>query len=110
MLPTGKPTLVAPDFERKQSMAGIQSNIEKCKKYMRYGDCIWWTEFLQRPNEMFKIEIDWYFDSILQYQDVVVTDVLEVIDANSPLGLVMRKERSIVEIRIGYPLNTIFLY
>ena len=50
-LPTGEPQIVAPEYERKNTMKDIEHNINSgVKKYLTNAQQDWWESFVEDPG------------------------------------------------------------
>ena len=110
IIPTGEPRVLLPDFERKHNWNDVQSNIEKCKKYMPYDVYIWWETFIKNPGILIPASCPWYLENISTYQTQTFNDLPVDFDTASPLAELMEKERTIPlvskqVVHVGYLLS-----
>ena len=96
VIPDGTPELVTPEYEKKNDMTTISSNIEKNQQFLTARELWWWRDFLKSPQSVENKVPQWYIKNFRPQEQHIVEPVEN--ETTSPLALVMDKERQNVKV------------
>lgn len=96
VMPEGIPVIVNTDFNKKNNLESVKSNVTRMKNFLAYGQWCWWEDFFQDPQAQIPAADPWY---MTQYepQEASNPNPSEQPIVVSPLASLMQPERNLVQ-------------